>query len=168
MGRRARCRAHRYGHREHPRDRIGIKALIYSEVLTTVALAIGLVAMNLSHAGVGLRALNANATASSTVTAAQPLGWQQFLLRVFPDDLAKAVADDQIFEVAIFALLFGLALGELSKERRAPILRLVESLTETRIAFTKIVMYYAPVGVGATIVFATSTSKAALPRWVAP
>ncbi len=141
--------------------RIGFKALVYFEILTTAALAIGLVAINLSKAGVGVH------IAPTTVGVAQPivgaqsapaLGWQQFLLRVFPDNLARAVADDQILEVAIFALLFGLALGRVAEERRGPMLRLVESLTETMFAFTNLVMYYAPVGVGAALAYTVAHS----------
>ena len=136
--------------------RIGIKALVYFEVLTSIALAIGLVAINLSQAGSGLHLNSAGAVLPAGGPA--PLEWQQFLLRVFPDNLAKAVADDQILEVAIFALLFGLALGRLSEERRAPMLRLVESLTETMFAFTNLVMYYAPIGVGAALAYTVAHS----------
>ena len=145
--------------------RIGIKALVYFEVLTSIALAIGLVAINLSQAGSGLHLASASVAASHGAAGAvlpaggpAPLEWQQFLLRVFPDNLAKAVADDQILEVAIFALLFGLALGRLSEERRAPMLRLVESLTETMFAFTNLVMYYAPIGVGAALAYTVAHS----------
>jgi proton glutamate symport protein len=138
--------------------RIGIKALIYFEVLTSIALVIGLVAINVSHAGVGLHVAAQAGVAGSLQTSAPALGWQQFLLRVFPDNLARAVADDQILEVAIFALLFGLALGQLSDERRAPMLRLVESLTETMFAFTNLVMYYAPIGVGAALAYTVAHS----------
>ncbi len=134
--------------------RIGIKALIYFEVLTSIALVIGLVAINISQAGAGLHI--APSTTHTETTA--PLDWQQFLLRVFPDNVAKAVADDQILEVAIFALLFGLALGKLPPDRQAPMLRLVESLTETMFAFTNIVMYYAPIGVGAALAYTVAHS----------
>jgi proton glutamate symport protein len=148
--------------------RIGVKSLIYFELLTSVALVIGLVAINVSQAGAGLHKLASQAAASSADKASeaseakapqtQALDWQQFLLHVFPDNLAKAVAEDQILEVAIFALLFGLALGKLSEERRAPMMRLVESLTETMFAFTNIVMYYAPVGVGAALAYTIAHS----------
>ncbi len=147
--------------------RIGIKALLYFEILTTLALAIGLVAINVSRAGVGLHLGEAHPVASTSgIVARSPqaepqqsaLSWQQFLLRVFPDNLARAVADDQILEVAVFALLFGLALGRLSEARRAPMLRLVESLTETMFAFTNLVMYYAPIGVGAALAYTVAHS----------
>jgi proton glutamate symport protein len=137
--------------------RVGVKSLIYFEILTSVALVIGLVAINVSHAGVGLQMLPAHPPAGAA-PATEPLDWQQFLLHVFPDNIAKAVADDQILEVAIFALLFGLALGKLCEERRTPMLRLIESLTETMFAFTNIVMYYAPVGVGAALAYTIAHS----------
>ncbi len=133
--------------------RLGLKALIYFEVLTTIALAIGLVAINLSQAGVGASGSAAVPTGHSELAATAALSWQQFLLRVFPENIASAVAENQILEVAVFALLFGLALGGLSEEKRAPMLRVIESLTETMFAFTNMVMYYAPVGVGAALAY---------------
>jgi proton glutamate symport protein len=141
--------------------RLGLKSLVYFEVLTTVALAIGLVAINISQAGIGASGTPIEHHATSKIEvhpaneAAPPpaLSWQQFLLRVFPENIASAVAENQILEVAVFALLFGLALGRLSEEKRAPMLRVIESLTETMFAFTNIVMYYAPIGVGAALAY---------------
>ena len=63
------------------------------------------------------------------------------------------MADNQILQVAVFAILFGVAMGRLSAENRAPLLRVIESLTETMFAFTNVVMYYAPVGVGAAMAY---------------
>lgn len=135
--------------------RMGWKSLAYFEVLTTIALAIGLLAIHISRAGLGVRAV----FASSSAAPAASLGtWQAFLLRVFPDNIARAVADNQILEVAVFALLFGLALGRVPAPRRAPMLRLIESLTETMFAFTNLVMYYAPIGVGAALAFTVASA----------
>jgi proton glutamate symport protein len=146
--------------------RLGLKSLIYFEALTTIALIIGLVAINVSKAGVGL-----NTAAAPTVTIEhhsqvvinpepeQPaLSWQQFLVRIFPDNIAKAVADNQILQVAVFAILFGLALGRLTEAKRAPMVRLAESLTETMFAFTNLVMYFAPVGVAAALAYTVAHS----------
>jgi proton glutamate symport protein len=145
--------------------RLGLKSLIYFEILTTIALVIGLVAINISKAGVGLNAAPAARTVQSQIVfqpgeSAPPeaLSWQQFLLRIFPENIARAVADNQILQVAVFAILFGLALGRLSEERRAPLLRLAESLTETMFAFTNLVMYFAPIGVGAALAFTIAHS----------
>ncbi len=147
--------------------RLGLKSLIYFEVLTTVALVIGLAAINISKAGVGLDRAAAAGHVHSRIEVhsfdlgnAPPevLSWQQFLLRIFPENIAKAVADNQILQVAVFAILFGLALGRLREEKRAPLLRLTESLTETMFAFTNLVMYFAPLGVGAALAYTIATS----------
>ena len=79
--------------------------------------------------------------------------WDEVLLHTFPENIAKSVADNQILQVAVFAIFFGVAMGRLSVENRAPLLRVIESLTETMFAFTNVVMYYAPVGVGAAMAY---------------
>lgn len=149
--------------------RLGLKSLIYFEVLTTIALVIGLVTINISKAGGGLAISSQRAVlhGSMTMSSSNPLeqtppepalSWQQFLLRVFPENIAKSIADDQILQVAVFALIFGLALGRLREEQRAPLLRVAESLTQTMFAFTNIVMYYAPIGVGAALAYTVAHS----------
>ena len=141
--------------------RLGLKSLVYFEVLTTIALVIGLAAIDVSKAGVGLNMSAApSAAVAHTAPAAQPppLSWQQFLVHVFPENIASAVAENQILEVVVFAILFGLALGRLSEQKRAPMLRLAESLTEAMFAFTNIVMLMAPLGVGAALAFTVAES----------
>ena len=127
--------------------RLGWRTLVYFELLTTVALAIGLLAINLSNAGVGV------VVPAAPQAVAQPpeTTWQLFLLHVFPDNLAHAVADNQILEVAVFALLFGLALRRVPEVKQKPMLALVDSLTATMFSFTNLVMYLAPVAVGAAL-----------------
>ena len=132
--------------------RMGIKSLVYFEVLTTLALVIGLVAINLSKAGVGL-ALPVAAGASETLAKVAPTHWDDFLLHVFPENIAKSIADGQILQVAVFAVFFGIALAGLSEAKRAPVMRLVESLAEVMFKFTNLVMYFAPIGVGAAMAF---------------
>jgi proton glutamate symport protein len=145
--------------------RLGLKSIIYFEVLTTIALVIGLVAINISKAGVGLNTAQAVSVTDVHKAQLQPgeehepaLSWQQFLLRIFPENIAKAVADNQILQVAVFAILFGLALGRLRETKRAPMVRLCESLTETMFAFTNLVMYFAPVGVAAALAYTVAHS----------
>jgi proton glutamate symport protein len=131
--------------------RIGIKSLIYFEAVTTIALLIGLAANNISRAGEGLVM-----PATQEIVAPQnaaPLQWDEFLLHVFPENLAKSVAENQILQVAVFAVLFGIALACIPEVKRAPILKFCESLTETMFSFTNIVMYYAPIGVGAAMAY---------------
>src|SRR5579862_7807009 len=145
--------------------RLGLKSLVYFEVLTTIALIIGLVAINVSKAGVGPNTAQAITVVGAHQAQLQPgevhqpaLSWQDFLVRIFPDNIARAVADNQILQVAVFAIIFGLALGRLSESRRAPMVRLAESLTETMFAFTNLVMYFAPVGVAAALAYTVAHS----------
>ena len=131
--------------------RMGVKAFVYFEVVTTMALVIGLTAINLTKAGVGL-AMPVTATAG-VAPAGAGTRWDEFLLHVFPENLAKSVAEGQILQVAVFAVIFGIALATLSEEKRAPVLRLTESLSEVMFKFTNVVMYFAPVGVGAAMAY---------------
>jgi proton glutamate symport protein len=131
--------------------RIGLKSLIYFEVVTTLALFLGVGAINLSRAGEGLAISQTATPAAPTNTA--PLRWDDFLLRIFPENIAKAVAENQILQVAVFAVLFGIALARVPEAKRAPMLKFCEALTETMFSFTNLVMYFAPVGVGAAMAY---------------
>ena len=131
--------------------RIGLKSLVYFEVITTIALVLGIFAINLTQAGAGV-----SLPATATEQAAAPttaLKWDDFLLHVFPENIAKAVAENQILQVAVFAILFGIALTLVPEKTRQPMLNLAESLAQTMFKFTNIVMYYAPIGVGAAMAY---------------
>jgi proton glutamate symport protein len=135
--------------------RMGIKALIYFEVVTTLALLIGLAAINISRAGVGV---HVPPPAPGEELKAAPLSPSDMVLHAFPENIAKAVADNQVLQVVIFSVLFGIALGMLAEERRRPLLQLAESLSETMFKLTNIVMLFAPIGVGAAIAFTVAHS----------
>src|SRR5580658_4943649 len=93
--------------------RMGLKALVYFEVLTTIAMLVGLAAINITQAGVGLD-VQQHAPANVTRSApAAPMRWDEVLLHSFPENIAKSVADNQILQVAVFAVLFGVAMGRL-------------------------------------------------------
>ncbi len=131
--------------------RIGLKSLVYFEVVTTIALFIGVAAINLTQAGVGLvlPAVAAEQTAQNVAS----LKWEDFLLHIFPENIVKAVGENQILQVAVFAVLFGIALTRIPEKTRLPILTFAESLTQTMFSFTNLVMYYAPIGVGAAMAY---------------
>ena len=131
--------------------RMGIKSLVYFEVVTTFALAIGLIAINISKAGVGLT-LHAS-SAAQTAPAPPPTHWSDFLVHIAPENIAKSVAEGQILQVAVFAVIFGMALAMVSESKRAPMLRLCESLAEVMFRFTNIIMYVAPIGVVGAMAF---------------
>jgi len=131
--------------------RLGLKSLIYFEVVTTFALLIGVAAINISGAGKGL-VIPQNSNLPAPVAAA-PMHWDDFLLHVFPENIVKSVAENQILQVAVFAVLFAIALTLIPKEKGAPILNFAEALAQTMFSFTNIVMYYAPIGVGAAMAY---------------
>jgi proton glutamate symport protein len=130
--------------------RVALKSIVFFEVVTTLGLILGAIAINLSQAGVGVT-LPASIQAVAPVT--HQAGWQEILLNIFPENIAQAVAQNQILQVAIFALLFGTALATLSEPKRAPLLSVLQSLTETMFRLTRIIMYMAPVAAGAALAY---------------
>jgi proton glutamate symport protein len=124
--------------------RMGWKSILYFEVLTTIALVVGLVAANLSKAGVGLQM---PADLVGSVPAAAPLQWQDFLAHVFPENIARSISEGQVLQVAMFAAIFGIALALTPPLKAQPVLRFAESMSEVMFRFTNIVMYLAPLGV---------------------
>jgi proton glutamate symport protein len=84
------------------------------------------------------------------------------ILHIFPENIARSVAEGQILQVVVFSLLFGIALALVREERRRPLLNLTESLAETMFKFTNIVMYFAPLGVGAAIAYTVGSTGAGI------
>jgi proton glutamate symport protein len=132
--------------------RIGWKSLVYFEAVTTIALFLGVAAINLTKAGEGLILPAANA-AQQPAPDVTPLRWTDFLLHIFPENIAKSVAENQILQVAVFAIFFAIALTRVSEPLQKPILNFAESLTQVMFRFTNLVMYFAPIGVGAAMAY---------------
>jgi Na+/H+-dicarboxylate symporter len=134
--------------------RMGIKALLYFELVTTVALFIGLGAINLTQAGVGVPQPSAGAAAT---VAAQPQKWTDIVLHIFPENIAKSVAEGQILQIVVFSVIFGIALAQIGEEKRRPMLAFCESLSELMFKFTNIVMLSAPIGVAGAMAYTVGT-----------
>ena len=130
--------------------RMGLKALVYFEVVTTLALFIGLAAINLTQAGVGVVPPEGLQPAGVSAPK-QTIG--DVILHAFPENVAKSVAEGQVLQIVVFSVLFAVALSLLSDERRRPMLAFAESLAATMFKFTNLVMLFAPVGVGAAIAY---------------
>lgn len=130
--------------------RMGVKALIYFEVVTTIALFIGLAAINISRAGVGVQLAP---LAHTENLAAVKQTASEVILHVFPENIAKSVSEGVVLQVVVFSIIFGIALALLNEHKRRPMLAFAESLSETMFKFTNIVMMFAPIGVGAAIAY---------------
>jgi proton glutamate symport protein len=131
--------------------RMGVKAIVYFEIVTTLALLIGWAAITISRAGVGIALPPPGPGEQAAV--APPQTWQDILLHVFPENIAKAVADGEVLQVVVFSVIFGVALALVPEARRRPMLTFAETLAETMFRFTNIVMLFAPIGVGAAIAY---------------
>jgi proton glutamate symport protein len=132
--------------------RVAVKALILFEVVTTLGLIIGVVAMNLSGAGWGV-VVPAGLEGSAPAVPQAPQTWQQIILNLFPNNIAEAVAQNQILQVAIFSILFGGALAMLPEQKRMPLISVLQSLAEVMFQLTRIIMYLAPLAAGAAIAY---------------
>ncbi|MGE5126277.1 MAG: dicarboxylate/amino acid:cation symporter [Betaproteobacteria bacterium] len=130
--------------------RMGMKALVYFEVVTTLALLIGLGAINLTRAGVGVQP-PPDLQAAGVTGVKQTLG--DVALSAFPENVAKAVAEGHVLQIVVFSVIFAVALSLLPEPKRRPLLSLAGSLSETMFKFTNIVMLFAPIGVGAAIAY---------------
>ncbi len=134
--------------------RMGIKALIYFEVVTTIALFIGLGAINLSKAGVGV---SPPASAATQQIQAPKQTTSDLIQHVFPENIAKSVSENQVLQIVVFSIIFGIALAMVEEKKRRPLLELCESLSETMFKFTNIVMLFAPIGVAGAIAYTVGT-----------
>jgi proton glutamate symport protein len=131
--------------------RMGWKSLLYFEIVSTLALFIGLLAINIGKAGVGV-VLPPNPEVPS-ITAAKALSTHDFILHIFPENIAKSIYEGQILQIVIFSIIFGIAVAMVKEKYRTPMIRFTESLAETMFKFTNIVMYFAPVAVFAAIAY---------------
>ena len=131
--------------------RMGLKSIIYFEIVTTVALFIGLAAINISRAGVGIVLPTTAGKEELPKVASQST--RDIILHIFPENIAKSVAGGEVLQIVIFSVLFGIALAMVKQQHRQPVLRFAEGLSETMFKFTNIVMYFAPIGVGAAIAY---------------
>jgi proton glutamate symport protein len=132
--------------------RMGIKALVYFEIVTTFALVIGWGAGTFARAGVGVTLPPPTETSQLQPPPAERT-WQTIVLDIFPENIARSVAENQVLQVVVFAVIFASALAMLPETRRRPMLAFMESLAETMFKFTGLVMYLAPLAVGAAMAY---------------
>lgn len=133
--------------------RLAFKSIIYFEIVTTLALLIGLAAVNITRPGEGVILEKPDAAALATVQAssARQATWGQVLEHVFPTSIIDAMAKNEVLQIVCWAILFALALAGAPGAAREKILPALDSLAQVMFRLTGIVMTYAPVGIGAAI-----------------
>lgn len=128
--------------------RMGWKSLLYFEAVTTIALVIGIVCINITQAGTGI---SVPPGLSQELPETKPQNWQDLVLHIFPENIAKSIYHGDVLPIVVFSVLFAISMAMISEEKRRPVLSFAEGLSETMFKFTHIVMYFAPIGVGAAI-----------------
>lgn len=128
--------------------RMGWKSLLYFEVVTTIALIIGLVFINITRAGVGITVPE---SLLKELPEVKVKGWQDHIIDIFPENIIRSIYEGNVLPIVLFSVVFGIALALLNEQKKRPLLNFAESLAETMFKFTNIIMYFAPFGVGAAI-----------------
>ncbi len=135
--------------------RVGLKAIIYFEIVTTLALIIGLVVINFLKPGAGMNVdpatLDANAV-SSYVTQSKTTGVVDFMIHIIPDNIVNALSNGDLLQILFFSILFGIALSRIGDKAR-PVLRGIKSLEAGLFAVINIIMRVAPVGAFGAMAF---------------
>ena len=132
--------------------RMGWKSILYFEIVTTIALLFGLIAANVIRPGDGIDLSSIQKTGD---IVAQKQDWKDIILHTFPENIAKSVAEGQVLQIVVFSILFAIGLSMITKKQhKQTMLEWTESLAEVMFKFTKIVMYFAPLGVFGAMAYA--------------
>jgi len=136
--------------------RMGIKALIYFEILTTAALVIGLAVVNLTEPGAGVALAATNTDVLKTISQSHPKTLVETIVHVVPSSVIEAMVRGDVLQIVAFSLLFALAVSAVG-EKGKPIVRAMDSLSQVMFQFTNYVMLFAPIGVGAAMAHTVGT-----------
>ncbi len=135
----------------HPKavGRMGLRAIVYFEVVTTLALVVGLVIVNIFKPGAGV---TLPPPGPEDVVVAAPHTWDQVLLHTVPTSVVQALAENEVLQIVVFSILFALSIGMVGPRAR-PVVDFCQLVAEVMFKFTNIIMRYAPIGVGAAIAY---------------
>ena len=136
--------------------RMGIKALVYFEIVTTAALFIGLAVVNFTKPGMGVTLAPSNTDVIKTIGESHPKTLIETLVHVFPSSIIESMVRGDVLQIVVFAVLFAMAVSAIG-EKGKPIIRAMESLSQVMFKFTNYVMMFAPFGVGAAMAHTIGT-----------
>ena len=136
--------------------RIGIKTLVFFEIVTTAALFIGLAVVNLIKPGAGVTLAAGNSDIVKTIGQTHAQSLTEILVHVFPSSIIDAMVRGDVLQIVAFSVLFALAVSAVG-EKGQPIVRAMESLAQIMFKFTNYVMMFAPIGVGAAMAHTIGT-----------
>jgi Na+/H+-dicarboxylate symporter len=138
--------------------KLALRAIIYFEVVTTLALAVGLTVVNLVKPGVGVQLGEASAAQASSLAGTHAT-FSGVLVHTVPQSFFEAGANNEVLQIVFFAIIFAVALSQVPDSRgKTTILSFCEGLSQVMFKFTGIVMWFAPIGIGAAIAVTVGTS----------
>jgi proton glutamate symport protein len=140
---------------------LALRSLLYFEIVTTLALAVGLAAVNVVKPGVGVSLGAAAATAGAGLAGTTPT-LAAVLEHSVPRSVFEAAAGNEVLQIVVFAIVFAIALSQVRGPARTVMLSLCESLSEVMLRFVAIVMHFAPIGIGAAIAVTVGRSGLAV------
>jgi proton glutamate symport protein len=136
--------------------RMGVKALLYFEVVTTIALFIGLAVVNIVKPGYGISLVANAAEVGQQLGQAHPKTLTETLIHIFPASIVDAMVRGDVLQIVAFSVLFAMAVSAMGAKGQ-PILNFCESLSQVMFKFTGYVMMFAPIGVGAAMAHTVGT-----------
>jgi proton glutamate symport protein len=131
--------------------RMGLKSLVYFEIVSTIALFIGLFAINISKAGVGVNV--PDIVNQADIPSEPAVTGSDMILHIFPENIAKSIYEGQVLQIVVFSIIFGIAVALINDKYKNPMIRFTESLAETMFKFTQLIMLFAPFAVFAAIAY---------------
>jgi len=137
--------------------KLALRSIVYFEIVTTLALAIGLASVNLIRPGEGVNIAGASATVGTDL-AAKHVTLTGVLEHVVPQSFFEAAANNEVLQIVFFSVLFGVALARAGQGAKLTMLAFCESLSEIMFKLTDLVMKFAPFGIGAAIAVTVGTS----------
>src|SRR5881394_533215 len=136
--------------------RMGVKALVYFEIVTTAALFIGLAVVNFTKPGAGVTLAATSTDIIRTIQQSHPKTLVETIVHAVPSSVIEAMVRGDVLQIVVFSVLFALALSAIG-EKGKPIVRAMESLSQIMFKFTNYVMLFAPIGVGAAMAHTIGT-----------
>jgi len=125
--------------------RLFLKSMIYFEIVTTLALAVGLVVVNLIRPGEGVTLLSGAPPVGAPPTASG------LLEHTVPQSFFEAAAGNEVLQIVIWSVIFAIAITQVKATTKARMVELCQDLSDVMFKFTNVVMWYAPIGVGAAL-----------------
>ncbi|PWT93948.1 MAG: dicarboxylate/amino acid:cation symporter [Blastocatellia bacterium] len=135
--------------------RMGVKALLYFEIVTTIALFIGLAIVNLTQPGKGV-SLVANSSEVANLAQNHPKTLVETIVHIFPASVVDSMVRGDVLQIVAFSVLFAMAVSAM-REKGKPVLEFCDSLSQVMFKFTGYVMMFAPIGVGAAMAHTVGT-----------